>query len=206
MAAVFVLPFVALGGETLARRREYLAVVPIVLLAIGVPRNANAFEQRSVFARGREDIIAVAPHSRFFDSAPAKRRYGAVLVPTLAPTAQWLRAAKSAGRLPGIAHPSARLVLESDGIFALDQQVNGDVGECVERSGELRVHLERGQGVRFDSPVDIYVVRAGSSSGAFRFDPAAGRTVFVVAGPIDLKVATAGPPTHPVCVPPGAIR
>jgi hypothetical protein len=207
MAAVFVLPLVALGGETLARRREYLAVVPIVLLAIGVPRNANAFEQRSVFARGREDIIAVAPHSRFFDSAPAKRRYGVIaLVPTLAPTAQWLRAAKSAGRLPGIAHPSAQLVLEADGIFALDQQVRGDVGECVERSGEFRVHLERGQGVRFDSPVDIYVVRGASSSGAFRFDPAAGRKVFVVAGPIDLKVIAGDSPARPVCVPPGAIR
>jgi hypothetical protein len=206
VGALFVLPFVALGGEALARRRALLVIVPVALLAIALPRNLSAFDHRNALTTGRgvARIIAVAPYSALFDAAPADDRYAETgFGPQLAPTAGWLRAARASGRLPTITDPPPELVLRADGDLAL-QQRRGSEQPCVRRVRSARVHLERGDRVRFERAVQISVVRGRSSSPPFLFDPAGGHAVVDVAGPIDVVVTTATGTEPAVCAPAAA--
>jgi hypothetical protein len=205
VGALFVLPFVALGGEALARRRAILAIVPVVLLVIALPRNLSVFEHRSALTTGRggANTMAAASHSALFESAPADDRYGeSSFAPRLAPTAGWLRAAHASGRLPRIADPPLTLVLRADGDLALQQRKGTRKPACARRVQSAGMHLERGDVVRIEHAVYITVVRGTASSPPFNFDVEHGHEIADIAGPVDVVVVSAKETQPAVCLPP----
>jgi hypothetical protein len=200
VGALFVLPFVALGGEALARRKTLLAIVPVVLLAIALPRNLDAFQHRNPLTLGREDIIAAAPHSRFFETAPARARY----VPfsfarDVAPTVAWLRAAERTGRLPRLAHPDPVLVLRADADLALAQR-RVSSASCAQPRHAVVTRLERGQMLVIDEPVNVAVVGGGHRAAPLFFAPSDGNAIVAVAGPIGIEATTADAAGNGICV------
>jgi hypothetical protein len=189
VVAALCLPVVALGAELLARRWIVLGAVPLVLLAIGLPKNIDLLREAPFMAPSEESVSAVG-HSPLLAQLPPKTRlFPWRAVPELAPTAGFLRAAAASGRLPGLDHPSREERLNADAAIALHQTGRRTSRECPVATSPRTVQASRGTRIVFSGSVAITVRRGGVSSFPSLFESRSGNVVEVRAGPLNVTIA-----------------
>jgi hypothetical protein len=183
-----LLPLVALGGEVLAERRAILGVVPLALLAVGIPNNVDLL-RTPVHTIGVRDLVTAASHSPLLPQLRAQDRlFNVPGVPSMAPTAGFLRAAAKDGQLPDLGRPSAQAALTADGWVALHQTGRTSGPSCPATSPRS-IRVARGARVVFSGTVVVALRRGTETSGLFPFNSRNGNTIAVRAGPIDLLVS-----------------
>jgi hypothetical protein len=199
VVVALLLPLVALGGEALARRARFLVLVPIALLALGVPGNLDLLRDGPArFAAGNPDLYRAAAHSDLIDQVPARFRLDEGFV-GIGPTVAWLRRGVETDRIPapGPGVP-ASVRLTADGRLALRQQREDEgLDPCARRRETVRARLERGDRLAFSGTVVVTVVHGRDRSSPFSYDGGTRSAIAAVAGPIDVLVTgpLGGPPT-----------
>jgi hypothetical protein len=193
IAAALFLPFVALGGEVLARRRLVLGVAPLVLLLIGIPANIDDIRDRELFALGARRPVAVVAWTPLLDQLdPGERVFSAAFAPELAPSAEWLRERRDSGGLSEVGDATAEELVSAEAVIALAQRgpaAEADDGACPVGPPRQET-LVRGDRIRFTGTVRVSIVDEGegSRSRPFRYDAANGSVVLVRAGPVQVLV------------------
>jgi hypothetical protein len=197
VAAALFLPLVALGAEYLAQRWLVLGLVPVALLAIGLPGNVDGLRDRPPYSLGSRNAVVAVAHSDLLDQLPPDT---ALLAPEgyrdVAPTAGWLRSTVADGRLSAPEHLTAQQTMNADLTIALVQGGAVNERECPVLAGTPRVRVDRGDRIVFSDTINVVLVRDAMQSSPRSFTSGAGDVVEVRAGPVDLEVAgpREGPP------------
>ena len=188
VAAALLLPLIAFGIETLARRHDALAIAALVLLAVGVPGNVKLLARQIPFTHGSPDYIEAAAHSPLLKQLPPGMRLSLTdIVPDLAPTAGWLRSAAAAGRVPRPRDPTPQLILTTDLRLAVRPRPSVTTRVCPAGAPQRRMRVERGDQIRFSGAIVVVAVDGKARSTPIRFTFKAGQ-LEVVAGPLDILI------------------
>ena len=141
VAAVLLLPLIAVAIDAIARRWP-LAVVPgLALLVVGIPGTVEAIEA-SRNARTSKDLVLTLAHSDLTAAVdrsthPFANEYGALYL-----TAGWLHDGAVSGRIPAPADSSAELDLDVLARLALQvAPARPDLDDCALLDGEQVVEL-----------------------------------------------------------------
>ncbi|MFT5202467.1 MAG: hypothetical protein ACI9C1_001856 [Candidatus Aldehydirespiratoraceae bacterium] len=184
VCAALLLPIIAIGAQKLWTLRKPFVLVPLVVVALAMPDNADQLRNRGPFTTGNRDLVLAVAHSPYLDQAPGD------LEPLLFQEVRvaWLRRELAAGALPDLPIDAAPLtVLNADASLALTTSDTSD-GTCEDKSeaGIWRQEVERGTTIVIERAARLFVVEGDNRSSARRLNP--GDRVRIQAGPIELEL------------------
>ena len=187
IVAALTLPLLALGIEAVARHRPVLAVVPLALLAVGVPHNVRRLDDPIAFYASRDLVLAFATSDQLATTSGALT---VELRPQGIATIDGLRRVAALPGLPDGSDVPAELRLHADLMLGLHQGPTTGPPDCPRLRHDRR-RLEPGDTVDFEGEVDIVVVDGADRSLPYRFEAVAGRRL-TASGPLEVEVDAVG--------------
>lgn len=193
LGAAFTLPALAVAAEELGRRRRELFPVVITLMVLAVPANASGFE-RTIYTKSYFDeqrrILLTAARMPFVDDVPADVR--PLPNPFIPPDVNvgFLRRAEREGRLPITYGPISQTTVDEFRVrlgFA-QHIITTYPRACHPRRGQLHVDPERGEILRFASPVAVSIVDNGRATPKVVFLPKNGQLLVAELAHLHLRI------------------
>jgi hypothetical protein len=205
VVAALLLPLLALGGEMLAGRYRLLGLLPVLLVAFGLPTNADKLAPpnggnwyrdvvESVAGSGylqelEPDMIVLGPAPGF--GPPAFQVYG--------PTAGWLREGARSGRVR--THPPSlpQAALDAELTIVLRQeQAPTSSSSCTPLPATI--HVDKDDTIEFGAPLRVTAIEGEVRSPSHSFDGANGGRLVVLAGSLTLEIDRDSPDGGAICV------
>lgn len=198
VVAALLVPITALGAQRLAQWWRPLALIPVVLVALALPDATRELRERSPFANGNPDQIATLAHSDLIDQVPD----GFMPLAIQDVRAGWLARAAAAGDIPDPSDDvTPTMQLNADAALALVSEPTTDL-TCETAEGPIEARVPAGTRILVESPA-LMALTDGDLVSRER-PVAAGSTITVQAGPVDVRVWGQGETTLVACmVPPG---
>jgi hypothetical protein len=194
VCAALLLPLVAMGAQTLWEWRKPLVVVPIVLMAIGLPANIDSLRNRGPFTTGNRDQVTALAYSELLPQVPGDLRP----FPFQDVRAAWLLKAVEDGDMPAPPDDlTVRAKLNIDAMLALAPEVTTSP-TCDPVEGRIVQTVQRGDQIVIGGPVQILLTEGDGRSTPR--DYGAGTTVRIQAGPVDVVVRGVGDVVPVACV------
>jgi hypothetical protein len=201
VSAALLLPLVAAGAETLARRRAVLGAAALVPLAVGAPGNIDRLTHTDPILRGTPQLVFAMAHSPFVDDVPPDTRVlrSAIQVPL---TAGWLARQADAGRVPEPDGADPAQDLTATGRLVLDQQA-GSAGPpgCPQLTAPRALTVQAGDQIDFTGAIRVTATDGADESQPLRFVSRDGSVIHTLAGPVDVVVRSAPGEPARVCAP-----
>lgn len=194
VGAALMVPLVALGAQRLWEYRRPLVLVPLIALAAGLPDNIDALRNPPPFALGNEDLVLAIAHSPLLDDVRGDHQP----VPFSEVEAAWLLAGARNGDIPEPGdHVTEQQRLNADTRIVFQEQATV-TPPCEPVEGRIAQTVDQGDEIVFGGPSDLVLARGELRSAPRRF--AAGTTVKVLVGPVDIIVRDAGDDPPTVCI------
>ena len=205
VGALFMLPLVASGAQTLVDRWRMALPVVVVLLLAPIPANIAGFDpsgsvfNERYFDRQRTFVEAIAwsPLAEQVprDSHPIRDIFGGE-----GPSVGWLLAAREDDRIPRPGPVSPEVQDELTIRLGIRQQFADETEpvtlRCRVHSSPLDLYPTRGDRLRLVTPVGVRLIDARSPAFfASKFDPAAGTELEIVLDDLQLRVTPLAPET-----------
>jgi hypothetical protein len=194
VAAVLILPALAVAADALSRRSKVLAPIALALLLIGVPGNVRVAADNAPDWRIYKQLILSAPRLPILASAPRSLepdRFGNHWL-----TLGWMRDGIASGRIPKPDPLTPENVAVYSLYFALQAAPPGRETSCVTVHRTVIRVLTAGQTLALKGPVSVkYVPVGGVASSARLLRPG---NYIAVAGPLRLRLSPASSSDTPV--------
>ena len=199
VAAALTLPALAVAADAVVRRWRLLGPAVLVLLVIGIPSNLQELADRphglSASGRSYRRLVLSLPRLPIAHEVP--RRVGLPGVPFFprAITIGWLLDGAASGRVPdpGRIDPTdaATWTLR----LALHQSHARTTDACENLTAPEMRRLDNGQSIGIDGGAVrvTYVPEGSDESRGILFNPANGRTLVALAGPLNLRLSSNNP-------------
>ncbi|MDQ1380507.1 MAG: hypothetical protein QOJ71_1226, partial [Actinomycetota bacterium] len=191
VAAVLILPVLAVAAEALSRRSKVLAPIALALLVLGVPSNVRVAADNAPDWRVYKELILSSPHLPVFANVPRSMqpdRFGNLWL-----TMGWLRDGIASGRIPRPGALTPARVAFLSVYLALQPEERPQRHPCVTlRRTVIRV-LTAGQTFTLHGKLTVeYEPVGGTASPSRLLEPG---SYAAVAGPLRLRVSPASPNT-----------
>ncbi len=190
------LPAVAIAADAAVRRWKVLWPVVVAVLVIGVPGNlgdlANRERGSAQFELGTPSLVLALPRVARADEVPRNVHPLRLQAPEV--TIGWLRDGVESGRIPRPDRIDAPTAGAASLYLALEQSARPERREgCEELRRPVTRRLAKGESVQIGGfgSVRVTELDSGRVRGTVRFNPANGRTLTALTGPLDLRFALA---------------
>ncbi|MCU1465612.1 MAG: hypothetical protein JWM72_1540 [Actinomycetia bacterium] len=194
VAAVLILPALAVAAVALSRRSKVLAPIALALLLVGVPGNVRVAADNAPDWRVYKQLILSAPRLPILAAAPRSvepDRFGNQWL-----TLGWMRDGIASGRIPKPAVLTPANVATYSLYFALQAAPPRREYPCVTLHRAVIRVLTAGRTLALKSAVSVrYVPVGGVASSARLLQPG---NYTAVAGPLRLRLSPASPRDTPV--------
>jgi hypothetical protein len=181
VVAALVIPLVALGTEVIARHRRPLVLVPLALLAVGLPAHIRSLDDRSfAFRLDDPDLLVALANSELLASAPPG-------VITGLRTTDDLRRMAALPGMPDDDGVSRELQLQADLMLGLHPAPRDLSPDCALVARDRR-RLDAGDTIDFDGSVTVTAVEGTDRSTAMTFDDERGGRL-IASGPLTVEVS-----------------
>jgi hypothetical protein len=188
VAAVLILPVLAVAADAVGRRSKVLAPLALALLVIGVPGNVRVAADTAPDWRIYKQLVLSAPQLPIFAAVPRSMhpdRFGNDWL-----TMGWLRDGIASGKIPKPDSLTPGQVAAFS-LNALQPAAAAPRHPCVSLNHSVIRVLTPGQKLTLKGAVSIqYVPIRGTASQAHRIQPG---TYVAVAGPLRLRLSPASP-------------
>jgi hypothetical protein len=202
VAAVLLLPAVALAAHGLARWNRAFLAVAVALLLVGIPGNisqtSDLFPSARFFRQYRQMMLSI-PRMSLANRVPGSLHPEPVQAPTV--TVSWLLDAVRSGRLPKTRQPTAPERLTNVLRLSLDQSLISAVSHCRVLHAPLMVDLRTGEAFSVRGRIIVRLVQRNVVSSALNFGAGFStggpeHRLTDVGGFLTLRVSPAPPPAR----------
>jgi hypothetical protein len=196
VCAALLLPIVAMGAQQLWEWRRALVVVPLALIALGLPANIDSLRNRGPFTTGNRDQVTTLAHSELLPQVPGDLRP----LPFQDVRAAWLLKAVADGDMPDPPDDMpTRAKLNIDAALALVEE-DTSTPACDPVEGRIAQTVHRGDRIVVGGPVQLLLAEGDGRSTPRDYDT--GTTVRIQAGPVDIVIRGVGETLPVACVAP----
>jgi hypothetical protein len=176
MATALVLPAIAVAGAALIKRWRYTAPAVFLLFLIGVPGNLRAFDDSTFtdgFFAGQRRFVLGAAEDPILDEVSADALPDPNYFRTARVTAEFLRDARDAGRLPDAPPIDERTAAGIELRLKLSQTLDPlpAEAECEVYAEPQKVKLQRGDRLGIKGPISVSQPRPGKLRFKSTYDP-----------------------------------
>jgi hypothetical protein len=197
VVAALMLPAIAVAANAVVRRWRMFAPAVFVLLVIGIPGNLQDLADRPPLftsGRGYKRLLLSLPRLPVAREVPGWVGLPGVAFLPRAITIGWLLDGAASGRVPDPGAIDPTDAATNTLRLALYQSRVATKKPCRNLTDTAPSRLDKGQSISIDSPVQVvYTPEGGAASRPISFNPANGRRLVALAGPLTLRVWSNNP-------------